>query len=94
MIAARMKGTSMARKMWIAILGFGLFLFLSLDAAMVWFVVNGVAKHHGVWAGIWALIGLGFLTEDVYLALRRRIDGKQRKSMIRIAVATTLRRFA
>ncbi|HEY3705737.1 MAG TPA: hypothetical protein VGL22_11785 [Terracidiphilus sp.] len=84
----------MAGIVWIGILGFGLFLFILLDAFIAWFALYGDPKHHATWAGIWALVGVGLVTEDVYLALRRRIDGKHRKSMIGIAVAAILRRFA
>jgi hypothetical protein len=84
----------MARIVWIGILGFGLLLFILLDAFMAWFVLYGNPKHHVSWAGVSALIGVALLTEDVYLALRRRIDGNERKSMVRIAVSAILRRFA
>jgi len=65
----------MARKAWIAILGFGLFLFLVLTAFMVWYA----AASKGFWAGLGALVWFGLLTWDVYLALQRRIVSRPDK---------------
>jgi hypothetical protein len=57
----------MARKAWIAILGFGLLLFILLDAAMAWFALTRDRKAVG------ALLVCGFATWQAYLALRKRI---------------------
>jgi uncharacterized membrane protein YhhN len=68
----------MARRAWIAILSFGLFLFIVLTAFMVWYA----ATSKGFWAALGALLWFGFLTWDVYLALRRRILSKPDKQAL------------
>jgi hypothetical protein len=63
----------MTRKIWIAILGFGLVLFILLDAAMLWYAVASYKRAFG------ALPVLIFATWQVYVALKRRIDSKPKK---------------
>jgi ABC-type uncharacterized transport system permease subunit len=63
----------MARRIWIATLGFGLVLFLLLDAAMLWYAVASNKRGFG------ALVVLIFGTWQVYLALRKRIDSEPTK---------------
>jgi hypothetical protein len=65
----------MARRAWIAILGFGLVLFLLVDAFLLWYEVEVARNMRG-------FLGLAFfmaLTWDVYRALRRRIDSEPKK---------------
>jgi len=66
----------MARRIWIAILGFGLFLFILLDAFMLWYAV---AMNKRGFVGLALFM---FQTWDVYCALRNRIDSepKQQKA--------------
>ena len=67
----------MARRIWIAILGFGLFLFLLLDAAMLWYAIETNKRAFG------ALAVLVFGTWQVYLAMRKRIDFGPKKPTIK-----------
>jgi hypothetical protein len=62
----------MARKVWIGILGFGLFLFVMLDLGLVWYLVD---SKPGV-RGYGALLIPIFATWQVYIALKKRIDSK------------------
>jgi hypothetical protein len=67
---------SMARRIWIAILGFGLVLFILLDAAMLWYAMASNKRGFG------ALAVLIFSTWQVYLAMRKRIDSEPKKGKI------------
>ena len=62
----------MARRIWIVVLGFGLFLFILLDLAMLWYAVTRDKRGYG------ALPIPIFATWQVYIALRKRIDSKSR----------------
>jgi len=62
----------MARKAWIGILGFGLFLFVSLDIGLIWYLV---VPKSGV-RGYGSLLIPIFVTGQAYLALKKRIDSK------------------
>ena len=61
----------MARKVWVAILGFGLLLFVLVDVALAWSAATHYFKN-----AVWGLLVFLFLTWDVYIALRKRIDSK------------------
>ncbi len=60
----------MARRVWIAILGFGLLLFVLLDVTVLYEALNSARKVRDF--GFFS--GLVFVTWQVYLALKRRID--------------------
>jgi hypothetical protein len=60
----------MARKAWIGTLGFGLFLFVSLDVGLIWYLVSSKSGARGYGS---LLIPI-FVTWQAYLALRKRID--------------------
>jgi hypothetical protein len=60
----------MAGRIWIAILGFGLILFILLDATMLWYA----AARNKSGFGALAVLMLG--AWQVYLALRRRIESE------------------
>jgi hypothetical protein len=62
----------MARVAWIGILGFGLFLFVLLDLALVWYVIHSKLGARGYGS---LLIPI-FATWQAYLALKRRIDSE------------------
>jgi hypothetical protein len=62
----------MARKAWIGILGFGLFLFVLLDLFLIWYLVNSKSGARGYGS----LLTLIVATWSVYLALKRRIDSE------------------
>ena len=62
----------MARTVWIGILTFGLFLFVSLDLFLLWYLVtskSGAQKYGG-------LLFVILSTWQVYVALKKRIDSK------------------
>jgi hypothetical protein len=65
----------MGRKVWIGILGFGLFLFVLLDLGLIWYLID---SKSGV-RGYGSLPIPIFATWQVYLALKRRIDSKPEK---------------
>ena len=65
----------MARRIWIAILGFGLFLFLLVDTFMLWYAVEVARNVRGF--GVLALFMV--LTWDVYLAMRKRVVSEPKK---------------
>jgi hypothetical protein len=60
----------MARRAWIFILGFGLFLFVSIDLCVLVCVLTGYWKPDK----LGGLLVFGFATWQVYLALKKRID--------------------
>jgi heme A synthase len=64
-----------ARKIWIGILGFGIFLFVLLDIFLGWYLVTSKssAREYGE-----LLIPI-LLTWRAYVALKRRIDSKPEK---------------
>jgi polyferredoxin len=62
----------MARKAWIAVLGFGLLLFVLLDLLFVLLVVTHQMKP----STLGVLLPLGFATWSVYLAMRKRIESE------------------
>jgi hypothetical protein len=68
----------MARRTWIAVLGFALFLFVLVDAFMLWYAVE-VARNAG---GFGALALFMISTWDVYRTLRKRIDSESKKRKI------------
>jgi len=68
----------MARRAWIGILGFGLFLFVLLDLGLIWYLVNSKSGARGYGS---LLIPI-FATWHVYLALKRRIDSEPEKRIV------------
>jgi hypothetical protein len=69
----------MGRTVWIGILGFGLFLFVLLDLGLVWYLVTSRSGARGYGA---LLIPI-FATWQVYIALKRRIDSKPEKRIVK-----------
>jgi hypothetical protein len=68
----------MARKVWIGILGFGLFLFVLLDLGLVWYLITSKSSARGYGS----LLITIFATWYVYIALKRRIDSKPEKPTV------------
>lgn len=62
----------MARKVWIAIDGFGLFLFLLFDVWIVWYATTPQWKP----TRLGTLLPVGFITWRIYLTLLERIKSK------------------
>jgi inner membrane protein involved in colicin E2 resistance len=68
----------MARKVWIGVLGFGLFLFVMLDFGLLWYLINSKSSARGYGS----LLILIFATWHVFVALKRRIDSKPEKRIV------------
>jgi inner membrane protein involved in colicin E2 resistance len=62
----------MARKVWIGILGLGLFCFVLIDLGILWYLINSKASARG-YGSFLILIPA---TWQAYFALKRRIDSK------------------
>jgi hypothetical protein len=60
----------MARRAWIALLGFGLFLFVSIDLCVLACVLTGYWKPDK----LGGLLIFGIATWQVYVALKKRMD--------------------
>jgi hypothetical protein len=65
----------MARNVWIGILGFGLVLFILLDLAVLWYLVNTKATARGYGSLLFPILA----TWSAYRALKQRIDSKPEK---------------
>ncbi len=61
----------MARKMWIGILGFGLFLFFLIDVLFVWY-----GATHGLKRALGAILAFGWATWQTYRAMMIRVHSK------------------
>jgi hypothetical protein len=64
----------MARRIWIAMFGFGLFVFILVDAFLLWYDF-AVARNVRGFMGLALFMAL---TWDVYRALQKRIDSEPR----------------
>ncbi|MGD0547435.1 MAG: hypothetical protein ABR991_06355 [Terracidiphilus sp.] len=63
----------MARKVWIALLGFGLLLFIVLDLLFALLIVTDLTKPSKWW---FLLLWGCLMTWDIYRVLRKRIKSK------------------
>jgi hypothetical protein len=72
----------MARKAWIGILGFGLFLFVLLDSGLIWYMVD----HKSGARGCGSLLIPIYCTWQVYLAMKKRIDSEPEKRIAEQAI--------